>query len=462
MSNGGDGNKTVFRPSPLQGLRQSQSQGPAQPPPAAAFPPPPPPVGQPYAPPPMAAAPPPPMAVQEDVPPPARPVERRNLILSEAASLLALAASVRTGRAQIPLPQLHGRASQAIAALDGKLRQAGYPEETINRAKYALCSTLDDIAQNLGGPDGAEWARRSLVVQFFSENIGGERFWQLLEAMLASPDGNYDLLELYHACMAAGFEGRFRVMPDGKRAHHELMARAFAALPHGRTVSPIEVAPRWKGAPTPARRPSFLAPLLLAAGAAGVVVFLVWLVLRLILVQTGQPALAALRGVNPDQPLRLSRVAPAPPVEPSTQLQRVSTFLQSEIDRKLVAVEQDASSIRVRTTVGQLFQSGSDALEPGRAELFGRIAASLNGEPGAIRVEGHADSDRPSGLTFPDNTALSAARAETVAALLRQRLQDPSRVTAEGFGDAQPIASNATPGGKALNRRVEVVIPRSE
>ena len=125
-------------------------------------------------------------------------------------------------------------------------------------------------------------------------------------------------------------------------------------------------------------------------------------------------------------------------------------------------VEQDPQSIRVRTTVGQLFRSGSDALESGRQGLFERIAAALQSERGNVRIEGHADSDRVASLAFPDNFALSKARAETVAQIVRAKLTDPKRVSAEGFGDSQPIASNATAEGKALNRRVEFVIPRGE
>ncbi|WP_438907615.1 DotU family type IV/VI secretion system protein, partial [Bacillus licheniformis] len=88
-----------------------------------------------------------------------------------------------------------------------------------------------------------EWARRSMVVQFFHENIGGDRFWQLVDDMLRVPHDNLDLIELFHACLAAGFEGRFRVMPDGQRRLHEIMARLQSALPHVRSLSPVELVP---------------------------------------------------------------------------------------------------------------------------------------------------------------------------------------------------------------------------
>jgi type VI secretion system protein ImpK len=79
-----------------------------------------------------------------------------------------------------------------------------------------------------------------------------------------------------------------------------------------------------------------------------------------------------------------------------------------------------------------------------------------------VRVEGYTDSDKVSTLTFPDNMALSKARADMVASLIRAQLSDPSRVTSEGFGASNPIAGNDTSEGKAENRRVEIVIQRTQ
>lgn len=470
MSSGGgdehNPNRTVFRPSPLQALRD-QGQGaptPAPAPSAAAWGP--------------AAAPqsapagldpltPPPKPVErlreDDVPAPAAPVQRRNAAMTIAAPLLALAAGVRSGRARMPLAQMHAQASARIAEFDAALAQAGYPDTHRQRAKYALCATIDDIAQNLPGEarDGAEWARRSLVVQVFHENIGGERFWQLVDDMLAKPSEYADLIELFHACLAAGFEGRFRVEPDGKRRLHEIMSRLYAALEHVRSVSTVEVSPQWRGQPTPPAKVGFWSILAAAAGVALAVLVVLFILFRLVLLQAGQPSMQALHGVLPDTPLRLSRVAPVPPAPPSDQATTLARFLAPEIAQGLVKVESDAETVRVRTTVGQLFKSGSDQLDPGREALFNRIAAAIQTQPGAVKVEGYTDSDPTHGLTFPDNVALSQARADTVAAILKRGLTDPGRVSAQGFGAARPVASNASAEGKALNRRVEIVIPRA-
>lgn len=458
-------NKTVFRPSPLQNLR-----GPGQPapPPSPAFIPADTPNFAPSAP--FGSAPPPPpprrVVVDDDIPLPPPAGRGRNPMMMAAAPVLSLIVGVRSGRVHTTLPELHQNVSAAVATFDQALTNAGYDPETRQRARYAVCATIDDIAQNLPGQaaDGAEWARRSLVVQVFNENIGGDRFWRLLEDMLARPAEFANLIELYHACLAAGFEGRHRVAPDGKRRLHEIMASVYAALDHTRALSQTELSPRWRGQPAPAARVSFWATLALAGAIALAVLLALFILLRVVLIQTGQPSLHALKAINPDQPLRMSRVAPPPPKPTSTQLQRIQAFLAPEIAQNLVVVEQDSQSIRVRTTVGQLFKSGSDKLEPGRDALFSRIGAAIEAEPqrGPVKVEGHADTDRLASVTFPDNFALSKARAEAAAQIVRGKLTDPGRVSIEGFGDSQPIASNSSASGKALNRRVEIVIPRGE
>lgn len=399
---------------------------------------------------------------EDDVPVPATPRHVRNLMLAEAGPLLALAAGVRSGRVRMSMPRFHRRATEVIAAVDRTIVQH-YDDETRQRAKYALCATIDDIAQNLpgSGAHAAEWARRSLVVGFFHENISGDRFWQLVDDMLRYPNDNRDLIELCHACLAAGFEGRFRVMPDGRRRLHEIMARLQGALEHVRELSSVEISPEWKGESAPLRRVGFWTYVGMAAAAAAGLLFLVYAVMSLILMNTGEAPSQAVAALMPDTPLRLSRAGTDLPTPDSAQAGRLKKFLEPEIRARLVTVVEDGQTVRVRTTVGQLFKSGDDQLERGRTALFDRIGKAIETERGPVTVEGHADSDRVSSLAFPDNMALSEARADTVAQIIRRNLSDPGRVSAKGFGDSHPIASNSTAAGKSKNRRVEVVLQRT-
>lgn len=515
--NGPGGNKTVFRPSPLQGLKQGGAQPPAPsqqqgwggtppappqqgggwggggyapPPSPGGYAPPPPPGGYAPAPPPAYAAPTQPIQetagydalptmsrtatgpgapalapsrlADDDVPLPATPRNVRNIMLSEAGPVLALAAGIRSGRVRTGMPQFHREAVAAITNFERAVAPH-YSEETRQRAKYALCATIDDIAQNLPGlgTDGAEWARRALVVHFFQESIGGDRFWQLVDDMLRTPSDNLDIIELYHACLAAGFEGRFRIMPDGKRRLHEIMARLHGALPHVRSLSNIELSPMWKGETAPVGKLGFWSIIALVGAAAAALLVIIYILLRVILGSTGEAPWDRLSGIMPGDRLSLSRSAPAVPAAAGgPQAIKLKKFLEPEIREGLVTVIEDAQTVRVRTTVGQLFKSGSDQLDDGRQALFERIGAAVESEPGSVTVEGHTDSDKIASVQFPDNMVLSEARANTVANILKVNLTDPARVVVKSFGDSVAIADNKTADGKSKNRRVEVVLPR--
>ena len=93
--------------------------------------------------------------------------------------------------------------------------------------------------------------------------------------------------------------------------------------------------------------------------------------------------------------------------------------------------------------------------------MAAKIAAILDKEPGGIRVIGNTDNTPIKTVRFPSNWDLSMERAKAVAALLKLGLSDPTRIHVDGKGSDVPIASNASPEGRAKNRRVEVMIGRT-
>ncbi|HEV3322015.1 MAG TPA: OmpA family protein [Solirubrobacteraceae bacterium] len=124
-----------------------------------------------------------------------------------------------------------------------------------------------------------------------------------------------------------------------------------------------------------------------------------------------------------------------------------------------VAIEQRGLAIRVLTD-SLLFSSGSATLESQGAPLLTEIAALLNVDHvHPIAVEGNTDNVPISG-TFPSNWELSTARASSVVRFLIAKGVDSQRLSAVGYAEQHPIATNATPAGRALNRRVEIVLQR--
>jgi type VI secretion system protein ImpK len=144
------------------------------------------------------------------------------------------------------------------------------------------------------------------------------------------------------------------------------------------------------------------------------------------------------------------------------ELEKVSGFLTEEIDEGLVTVFQDAQTITVRINGAGMFASASDALQPAFEQPLERVAAALNSTTGPVLVVGHADSSPIRTARFPSNLELSLARAESVRKRLATQLDVPDRMQAEGRSDSEPIASNDTREGRALNRRIEIVLVKED
>jgi type VI secretion system protein ImpK len=126
----------------------------------------------------------------------------------------------------------------------------------------------------------------------------------------------------------------------------------------------------------------------------------------------------------------------------------------------LVAVLEDGQTVTVRIiNKGKgIFASGSAELEPRYVVVIERVANALRDEAGPVQVIGHTDNVPIRTIRFPSNFHLSQERARSVAEMIKKRLNDPGRVTAEARADAEPIASNATPEGREQNRRIDLVL----
>ncbi len=108
-----------------------------------------------------------------------------------------------------------------------------------------------------------------------------------------------------------------------------------------------------------------------------------------------------------------------------------------------------------------LFDSGQANLKTVGLPLLGEMANLLNVDRRhPIVVEGDTDNIPISSAQFPSNWELSTARATTVVRFLISRGVIRNRLSASGYADLHPIASNATDAGRARNRRVEIVLQR--
>jgi chemotaxis protein MotB len=106
-----------------------------------------------------------------------------------------------------------------------------------------------------------------------------------------------------------------------------------------------------------------------------------------------------------------------------------------------------------------LFPSGSAVVNPKGKQALGKLAEVLNNNPDiTVDIEGHTDSVPIRGR-YQDNWALSTARATSIVRILTTDYQvDPVRVVASGHSSYDPVQTNSTADGRALNRRTEIIL----
>lgn len=120
-----------------------------------------------------------------------------------------------------------------------------------------------------------------------------------------------------------------------------------------------------------------------------------------------------------------------------------------------VSILNGEKELVLRLPAESSFNSGSAILNSGFYGPLTTICNILNKYPETnVRIAGYTDSTGSVEL----NNNLSYQRAQNVGNYLASQGVDPSRITTVGYGSKNPIGSNSTPEGKALNRRVEIIL----
>jgi OmpA-OmpF porin, OOP family len=143
--------------------------------------------------------------------------------------------------------------------------------------------------------------------------------------------------------------------------------------------------------------------------------------------------------------------------------QREALLVQAR-DREIRVLETELAELRadrtdrglvVTLTDDVLFDVDQAELKPGGMQRLARVSEFLRQNPDRnVLIEGHTDSTAPDAY----NLALSQRRANAVEDFLISQGVDPTRISAVGYGEQLPIATNDTAAGRQANRRVEIVV----
>jgi chemotaxis protein MotB len=143
--------------------------------------------------------------------------------------------------------------------------------------------------------------------------------------------------------------------------------------------------------------------------------------------------------------------------------QQLKAQLTAEINADQVEITKLQGQLKVTMKDQILFPEGGWQINDKARATLAKLVPTLRGlQQTRIVVDGYTDNV-PIGsdlqrLGVTNNLDLSSRRADTVVSYLQSLGVNPNLMSAQGFGDSRPIASNDTPAGRAKNRRIEVTL----
>ena len=373
-----------------------------------------------------------------------------NPLLAAANRLLLLVPQLRQTRHVADPAALRASLAQGVRDFASAVQQRGIAPERVMAARYVLCTMLDEAAADTPWGGSGVWGRHSLLAEFHNESFGGEKVFQLMARLAEKPDANRDLLELIYAAMALGFEGRYRVIDNGRAQLEAVRAKLAQIIKQQRGPYPAALAQHWQVEPLKERPALSWLPLALVA--AGVVLLLatVYAFLSWSLGGRSDPVYGQIQSLRLPPPVAaVAQPAPQP---------RLAVLLQPDVRARTIEVRDEVDRSVVTVRGDGLFAPASATLVPEREALMKRISEALVRVGGQVLITGHTDNTPIRTLRYPSNWHLSEDRARSVRDLFMQAGLPAERIRAEGRADGESVAANDTAANRSLNRRVEVTL----
>jgi chemotaxis protein MotB len=167
------------------------------------------------------------------------------------------------------------------------------------------------------------------------------------------------------------------------------------------------------------------------------------------------PASAAV----PTAPRPQAEPMAAPKTDPLAEVRdRIEKELAGAITAGQLEIGADDRGLVLSLPERATFPVASADVTSDAQAVIDRVATTLEPLDVAVRIEGHTDDTPIRTVRYESNWELSTARASAVVARFIQQRVDPRRLSAAGYGEFHPRASNVTADGRASNRRVDVVV----
>jgi len=325
------------------------------------------------------------------------------------------------------------------------------PPPQVDKARYCLCSALDEAAALTGWGNGTatgmEWETNGLASIFGYDRQGCDRIYTIATDCMREPEKNLGLVEVIRSILDRGFQGRYRFAADGQHQIEAIRARIHeaAAAEPAHAPAALEPAPapvnrlpipgpdaqrqpaRWRSRPWLAIGALCLALLAIAGGVA------YWRD-----TQT-KPAESAMQPID-------------------VLATRLTGRLAKEVNAGTVTLAENAQHTTLTLRLEGIFEAGDSTINPWVEPTITAIGQEIATAPGKVLVTGHTDNQPFERSRSTSNQMLSEVRAKEVVQILVSAGVPTDRIAAAGKGNTEPVADNGTPHGRMKNRRVEITV----
>jgi type VI secretion system protein ImpK len=165
-----------------------------------------------------------------------------NDLVRFAGPIFDLILRLKAGIVQ-PSNDLRPRCAKLLDEFEKRAERYRFNHKVVRVSKFALASFIDETILTNDFPLKDEWEKYPLQLEYFGEQLAGNKFFNKLEAMLKQMKVTKDAVEIYYVCMLLGFKGRYAVYEQEKLL--SVMQKTAKALVKVGKIVPTELSPNW-------------------------------------------------------------------------------------------------------------------------------------------------------------------------------------------------------------------------
>lgn len=142
-----------------------------------------------------------------------------------------------------PSSSLRPQVAALLEEFERRAERYRFTHKIIQVSKFALASFVDETVLTNNFPLRDEWEKYPLQLEYFGEQLAGNKFFDKLSAMLKQIEATQDAVEIYYVCMLLGFKGRYAIYEKDKLL--AIMQTTANALVKVGKIQPVELSPNW-------------------------------------------------------------------------------------------------------------------------------------------------------------------------------------------------------------------------